>query len=83
MARASPKSRVPYLLTILAGRYIFRIHPGILLGMGAGRGTSSPGLAAVQEKAEKPCASLRLWGELRNQCIGTCSMGITHRDVGG
>jgi putative transport protein len=43
---------VPYLLTILAGRYIFRVHPGILLGMCAGSGTSSPGLAAVQEKAE-------------------------------
>lgn len=43
---------VPYMLTILAGRYIFRIHPGILLGMCAGSGTSSPGLAAVQEKAE-------------------------------
>jgi putative transport protein len=43
---------VPYLLTILVGRYIFRIHPGILLGMCAGSGTFSPGLAAVQEKAE-------------------------------
>jgi putative transport protein len=43
---------VPYVLTILVGRYIFRIHPGILLGMCAGSGTSSPGLAAVQEKAE-------------------------------
>lgn len=43
---------VPYLLTILAGRYIFRIHPGILLGICAGSGTSSPGLAAVQESAE-------------------------------
>jgi putative transport protein len=43
---------VPYLLTILAGRYIFRVHPGILLGMCAGSGTFSPGLAAVQEKAE-------------------------------
>jgi putative transport protein len=43
---------VPYVLTILVGRYIFRVHPGILLGMCAGSGTSSPGLAAVQEKAE-------------------------------
>jgi putative transport protein len=43
---------VPYLLTILAGRYIFRVHPGILLGMCAGSGTLSPGLAALQEKAE-------------------------------
>jgi putative transport protein len=45
-------STVPCLLTILVGRYIFRIHPGILLGICAGSGTSSPGLAAVQEKAE-------------------------------
>jgi putative transport protein len=43
---------LPCVLTILVGRYIFRIHPGILLGMCAGSGTSSPGLAAVQEKAE-------------------------------
>ncbi len=43
---------VPYLLTILVGRYIFRVHPGILLGICAGSGTSSPALAAVQEKAE-------------------------------
>jgi putative transport protein len=43
---------VPYLLTILVGRYIFRLHPGILLGICAGSGTLSPGLAALQEKAE-------------------------------
>ena len=43
---------VPYLVTILVGRYIFRIHPGILLGICAGSGTSSSALAAVQERAE-------------------------------
>lgn len=43
---------VPFLLTMLVGRYIFRIHPGILLGICAGSGTTSPGLAAVQEKAD-------------------------------
>jgi len=43
---------VPCLITVLVGRYIFRVHPGILLGMCAGSGTSSPGLAAIQEKAE-------------------------------
>jgi putative transport protein len=45
-------SAVPYLLTILVGRYIFRLHPGILLGICAGSGTSSPGLAALLDKAE-------------------------------
>ncbi len=43
---------VPYLLTILVGRYIFKLHPGILLGICAGSGLSSPGLAALLEKAE-------------------------------
>jgi putative transport protein len=43
---------VPYLITMLAGRYLFRLHPGILLGICAGCGTNSPGLAALQEKAE-------------------------------
>jgi putative transport protein len=42
---------VPYLLTILLGRYVFRLHPGILLGICAGSGTSSPALAALLEKA--------------------------------
>lgn len=45
-------SAIPYLLGILAGRYIFRMHPGILLGICAGCGTSSPGLAALQEEAQ-------------------------------
>ena len=43
---------VPYLLTILVGRYFFRVHPGVLLGMCAGSGTSSPGLAAILEKTD-------------------------------
>jgi putative transport protein len=43
---------VPYLVTILVGYYVFRLHPGILLGMCAGTGTLSPGLAAIQEAAD-------------------------------
>jgi putative transport protein len=42
----------PYLVTILVGYYVFRLHPGILLGICAGSGTLSPGLAAVQEAAD-------------------------------
>jgi putative transport protein len=43
---------VPYLVTILVGYYGFRLDPGILLGICAGGGTLSPGLAAVQEAAD-------------------------------
>jgi len=43
---------VPYVITIFVGYYVFRLHPGILLGICAGSGTSSPGLAAIEEKAE-------------------------------
>jgi putative transport protein len=43
---------VPFIITIFAGRYLFRLHPGILLGICAGSATSSPALAALLEKAE-------------------------------
>ncbi len=43
---------VPFIITIFAGRHLFRLHPGVLLGICAGSGTSSPALAALLEKAE-------------------------------
>jgi putative transport protein len=43
---------VTYLVTILVGYYVFRLHPGILLGIVAGSCTNSPGLAALQEEAD-------------------------------
>jgi putative transport protein len=42
---------VPHIVTVLVGYYVFHMHPGILLGVCAGAGTSAPGLAAVQEVA--------------------------------
>lgn len=42
---------VPNVVTILVGRYLLRIHPGVLMGICAGAGTSPAGLAAVQDKA--------------------------------
>lgn len=44
-------SGVPQVTTILFGRYVLKMHPGILLGVCAGAGTSAPALAAVQEAA--------------------------------
>ncbi|HTP63469.1 MAG TPA: aspartate-alanine antiporter [Burkholderiales bacterium] len=49
---------VPQLVTLLAGRFIFRMHPGILLGVCCGAGTSAPSLAAVQEAAKSKIPTL-------------------------
>jgi putative transport protein len=42
---------IPHLVTVLVGHYVLKMHPGILLGVCAGAGTSAPALAAVQEVA--------------------------------
>ena len=49
---------VPMIATILAGRFLFRVHPGILLGICAGGGTSPVGLAAVQQAADSRVPTL-------------------------
>ena len=46
------------LATLLAGRYLFRMHPGILLGAVAGAGAATPALAAVQEVAKSRVPTL-------------------------
>jgi putative transport protein len=49
---------VPHVVTILVGRYLVKMHPGILLGLCAGAGTSAPALAALQEKAQSKIPTL-------------------------
>ena len=49
---------IPHIATILLGRYVLKMHPGILLGVCAGAGTSAPGLAAVQDKAQSTIPTL-------------------------
>ncbi len=51
-------SSAPYLATMLAGRYIFKVHPCILLGICAGSATFSPGLAALKEKGDSRVPAL-------------------------
>ena len=75
---------IPNLVTILAGRYLFRLHPGVLLGICAGAGTSPAGLAALQEKAKSRIPTLgygvsyavgnlllALWGSVLVMALGT------------
>ncbi|MEC5386568.1 aspartate-alanine antiporter [Uliginosibacterium sp. H3] len=49
---------LPHLVAILIGRYVMKMHPGVLLGVCAGAGTSAPGLAAVQEAARSKIPTL-------------------------
>jgi len=49
---------LPQLVTLLAGKYIFHMHPGILLGVCCGAGTSAPALAAVQDVARSKVPTL-------------------------
>jgi putative transport protein len=39
------------LIGVLVGRWVFKLHPGVLLGICAGACTATPALAAVQETA--------------------------------
>jgi putative transport protein len=49
---------VPHLVGILIGHRIFKMHPGILLGVCAGAGTATPALAAIQEAARSAVPTL-------------------------
>jgi putative transport protein len=49
---------VPHVVTILIGEHLFKLHPGILLGVCCGAGTSAPALAAVEEMADSKVPAL-------------------------
>jgi putative transport protein len=49
---------IPLLVGVLAGRWLFRMHPGVLLGVCAGACTATPALAAVQEAARSAVPSM-------------------------
>jgi putative transport protein len=49
---------IPYLVGVVVGRWGFKMHPGVLLGVCAGGGTSTPALAAIQETATSAVPTL-------------------------
>lgn len=49
---------VPHFVGIMVGHKVFKMHPGILLGVCAGAGTATPALAAVQEAAKSAVPTL-------------------------
>ena len=49
---------VPHVVGLVLGRWVFKMHPGVLLGVCAGGGTATPALAAIQEAARSPVPTL-------------------------
>ena len=49
---------LPLLTGVIAGRYLFKMHPGVMLGVIAGGCTATPALAAVQEAAKSAVPTL-------------------------
>ena len=49
---------LPHVVTILVGYYALRLHPGILLGVCAGAGTSAPALAQLEKAAHSRIPTL-------------------------
>ena len=49
---------ITHVVGILVGRYVLRMHPGLVLGACAGAGTSAPALGAVIEAAESRVPAL-------------------------
>ena len=49
---------VALLVGVVVGRWVFKMHPGVLLGVCAGACTATPALAAVQEAAKSTVPSL-------------------------
>jgi putative transport protein len=49
---------IPHLVGVIAGRWAFKMEPGVLLGVCAGAGTATPALAAIQESAKSAVPTL-------------------------
>ncbi len=48
----------PFVVGILAGKYLFKMHPGILLGACAGARTTTAALGAIQDEANSKVPAL-------------------------
>jgi putative transport protein len=49
---------IALLIGVLVGRWLFKMHPGVLLGVCAGACTATPALAAIQESARSSVPSI-------------------------
>jgi putative transport protein len=49
---------IPFVIGIFAGKYIFKMHPGVLLGACAGARTTTAALGAIQDEAKSKVPAL-------------------------
>ena len=49
---------MPFIIAIFVGKYVFKFHPGILLGACAGARTTTAALGAVQDEAKSQVPAL-------------------------
>jgi putative transport protein len=49
---------ISLLMGVVIGRWVFKMHPGVLLGVCAGACTATPALAAIQEAARSSVPSI-------------------------
>lgn len=49
---------VPFVIGIFAGKYLFKMHPGIVLGACAGARTTTAALGAIQDEAKSKVPAL-------------------------
>jgi len=56
LRRLIKQGRVP--ATLFAGKYLFKMHPGILLGACAGARTTTAALGAIQDEAKSKVPAL-------------------------
>ncbi len=77
--RRADDHRSRSLIGVLVGRWVFKMHPGVLLGVVAGGCTATPALAAVQEVAKSAVPSIGLRSRLRRRQRAACDLGHGHR----
>ena len=51
-------SVMPFVIGLFAGKYLFKMHPGILLGACAGARTTTAALGAIQDEAKSKVPAL-------------------------
>lgn len=49
---------IPFVIGLYAGKYLFKMHPGILLGACAGARTTTAALGAIQDEAQSKVPAL-------------------------